>query len=43
MNHRGIPPEMEAAIRERDQTCVYCRVAFLELDSNDGSRKRVAT
>lgn len=43
MNRWGIPSEMETAIRERDQACVYCGIAFVETDSRDGSRKGVAT
>ena len=34
---------MERSIRDRDQTCVYCGIAFLDSDANHGSRKRVAT
>ncbi|QDV54612.1 hypothetical protein Mal33_05670 [Rosistilla oblonga] len=43
MNSWGIPLDMETAIRERDQACVYCGIAFLKADANGGSRKRVAT
>ncbi|WP_417746918.1 hypothetical protein [Rosistilla oblonga] len=43
MNSWGIPLDMETAIRERDQACVYCGIAFLEAGANGGSRKRVAT
>lgn len=34
---------MESAIRERDQVCVYCGVAFTEAYSQDGSRKHRPT
>jgi hypothetical protein len=43
MNNWGIPPEMEAAIRKRDQVCVYCGIEFLDAAANNGSRKRIAT
>jgi len=34
---------METVIRNRDQVCVYCGIAFREAAANNGSRKRVAT
>ena len=34
MNRWGIPKEVEQKVRERDSTCVYCGVEFIESDKS---------
>lgn len=43
MNKWGIPAGVEAAVRRRDQTCIYCGVPFKRFPEAIGSRRAVAT
>jgi hypothetical protein len=43
MNKWGIPDWLEKEVRERDKTCVYCRIQMIENMPPRGFRKDVAT
>jgi 5-methylcytosine-specific restriction endonuclease McrA len=43
MNKWGIPQWLKMEVRQRDGTCIYCRVLMLESPPANGSRKTVAT
>jgi hypothetical protein len=43
MNRWGIPPWLEAEIRQRDQRCVYCGVMMSNSSASANSRKVRAT
>jgi len=43
MNRWGIPVWLEAEVRDRDKTCVYCGVQMVEKIPQGGLRKNVAT
>jgi len=43
MNRWGIPDWLEAEVKARDKTCVYCGVQMIEKMPPSGSRRTVAT
>jgi hypothetical protein len=43
VNNWGIPDWLAKEVKERDKTCVYCRVQMLEKMPAAGPRKTVAT
>lgn len=43
MNAWGIPEWLEAEVRARDTTCVYCRIRMIEDIPRHGPRKAAAT
>jgi hypothetical protein len=43
MNRWEIPAALEAAVRRRDQTCIYCGVPFKRFPESIGSQNAVAT
>jgi len=43
MNKWEVPTWLEAVVRRRDRTCIYCRIPFLEFPASIGSQKAVAT
>ena len=43
MNRWGIPKWLEREVRERDTTCVYCRMPMQETRTANGRRCAVAT
>ena len=43
MNRWGIPAWLEAEVRARDKTCVYCRIKMIDRMRPGGSRRNVAT
>ena len=43
MNRWGIPSWLEAEVKARDRTCVYCGVQMIEKAPPGGSRRNVAT
>ena len=43
MNRWGIPKWLEEEVSARDNTCIYCRVKFLNVVPRNDSRKAMAT
>jgi hypothetical protein len=43
MNTWGIPDWLEREVRERDKTCVYCRIPMIEPMPRHGPRRAAAT
>ncbi len=39
MNRWNIPPELEARVCARDQSCIYCRRPFVGLEGPRGQRR----
>jgi len=43
MNSWGIPDWLEAEVKKRDKTCIYCGIQMIEKMPRFGPRKAVAT
>ena len=43
MNNWGIPDWLEAEVKERDKSCIYCGILMIEKMPLHGPRKAVAT
>jgi 5-methylcytosine-specific restriction endonuclease McrA len=43
MNRWGIPKWLEAEVRDRDRTCIYCGIQMQDSPTATGSRRSVGT